>query len=257
MTGSLRGIASIALPELLASSSIDVAGVVFVQSAPSRRGAKHLLRKLRKTMAIGPLGAINGLRMRAWYARAYEAYLPTRDIRQICREANVPLHDVDSASSQRCREIVSELDSDYGLSLGNGYIPRSTFSIPRYGMLNVHHERLPAFRGAQSVLWQLYEGSATTGFTIHEVERGLDEGSIVFEQSMPILFESDVSATVTRTYAALVRASVEALVDILGTGEGRLAATPQREGRSFTTPTYWQFLRMRRHHDRLARQKAS
>ena len=52
-------------------------------------------------------------------------------------------------------------------------------------MLNIHHEELPAFRNAQSVIWQLHEGRNKTGYTVHEITREIDGGRILKQSRSP------------------------------------------------------------------------
>ena len=60
-------------------------------------------------------------------------------------------------------------EADLGLALGNGFIGPSIFTIPCFGMVNIHSEMLPEFRGAQSFIWPIYEGVGWMGFTIHQI----------------------------------------------------------------------------------------
>lgn len=255
LTSCERGIASLALPELAATPGIEIAAVVRSRGelTPKQRRRRRI-KTLRKTLAIGPLGAVNGIRMRRWYGADLDQLLRLPSLEEACAERGVPLVSVPSVGHPETVEAVSSLGADLGLSLGNGYIGPRVFTIPRLGMLNIHHEVLPRFRGAQSVIWQIYHGSRETGFTIHRIDRGIDTGAVVYQEIVPITFAPTLGETVTRTLAEVFVRSVKALCRVVAEAETAIpAATIQTGGEHFTTPTFRQFLRMKREHARLAR----
>lgn len=55
------------------------------------------------------------------------------------------------------------------------------------GVVNVHPALLPAFPGAHAVEDALAAGVAETGATVHLVDEGLDTGSILRQESVPVL----------------------------------------------------------------------
>lgn len=251
MTQRSHGLGALALPRLVEADGVDVVGLVHVAPAVRRRS---LRRTLRKVWRIGPFGALNGVRMRRWYGADLTDALGLDPVDAVARKAGVPVYRVPGPGSAEAAEVLQALGVDVALSLGNGYIPERVYSVPRLGMLNVHHELLPEFRGAQGVIWQLHEGSGTTGFTIHAVDRSIDTGAILHREEVPIVFGEDLGATVTATMAELYRRSADRLPEVVRTLERRLAeAGPQGPGRSFTTPSWSAFRRIRQNHDRLRR----
>lgn len=242
------------LPRLLAVPGVEIMAVLRSRGERSPEQQRRFRRrKLLKLLQVGALGALNGIRMRRWYDLGAES--GCRDIGEIAKEAGVAYTEWGRFAQDDCRAFLRSLDCDLALSLGNGYIPKSVFDIPRLGSLNVHHELLPAMRGAQSVIWQLHQGSSTTGFTIHRIDAGIDTGAIVRCVALPIVFGRTLEQTVKQTYVALVRASADALADILVNPESIEESRPQAAGNSFTTPTIWQFARMVRQHARLSKGK--
>jgi methionyl-tRNA formyltransferase len=245
------GFASYCLPTLAKLPGVDVAGVILnegVVTRPWRRRWKNLLKLAR----IGPLGAFNGVRMRRWYGDDLHALLPMPPLEPLAAELNVPYFRTPSLLDQKTVDLVQGFGADLGLSLGNGYIPERVFSIPRLGMLNIHHELLPEFQGAISVMWQIYFGSRTTGYTIHKIDRRIDTGDILLRREVPIDLQPTLGQTVTRTTAKVMEASLAGLGELL-TNYDRFEreARPQGLGRRFTTPTYWQYRRMLRRHGQM------
>ena len=242
---------SLAIPLLESDPRIKLAGLIHVKPRGGR-GGRSWKRTLRKLRAIGPLGALNGARMRRWYGEDLSRALALEPVDRVARELGVPVFPVPGTGSAEAEGLIRGLGVDAVISLGNGYIPERVYAVPRLGTVNVHHELLPHFRGAQGVIWQLHEGSSTTGFTVHSVDKSLDTGAILYREEVPILFKDALGATVTATMAESYRRSAERLPDIVSDLERLVAsAVPQGRGRSFTTPSFRQFRRIRANHRRL------
>ena len=248
LTSVERGYASLCLERLLDEPSVEVRMVVLSRGASrTKRGAK-----LRKLLKIGLLGALNGIRMRKWFSQEVNHALGCKSIVDVARERGVPLEVVEATNSDRTVDIFRQSNADLGLSLGNAYISKRVFSVPKHGMVNVHHEELPRYRGAQSIIWQIHDGSRQTGYSIHEVTSKIDEGRILLQELFAIEFKPTLRETVVHNYAESKRRSVEGLARLLKDFDGYVAkAKPQSVGTHYTTPSFWQFLRMLRQHRKL------
>lgn len=240
-----RDYASRCLSTLVATPGVAVVGAILAHGGTPGRSERG--RKWRKAFRIGFLGALNGIRMRDWY-RDPDA----PDLEAECRRLGVPFHETPFLNCDTTRELFRAAHADIGLSLGNGYIAESVFSIPRLGMLNIHTELLPRFQGGLGVIWPIHEGLAETGFTIHRVARKLDAGDIVVQERYPIAFRPTLGETVRATMA-IARARVPAAfaATCANLDAAIAAARAQQPGRTYTTPTFREFLRMRRNHRRL------
>ena len=257
LTGSRTGLASLALPRLAEEQGIDVAMVVLSQGAVPNPWRERR-RKLRKVLKIGPFGAINGMRMRRWFTDEIARRLRIPAIEAVAQSLEVHLERTPATNSPRTVELFRKASADLGLSLGNSYISPRVFTIPDQGMINVHHEILPEFRGAQSVIWQIHEGLRETGYTIHQIDRDIDTGSILLQRRMPIEWMPTLAETVSHNYARLYTASAEGLVSVVKDYAAIAAgAKPQGRGRTYTTPTLTQYLKMLRQHRRLSQKAKS
>ncbi|MCB0774634.1 MAG: hypothetical protein KJZ58_07930 [Flavobacteriales bacterium] len=253
LTSGRKGTAGHHLPLLLDSGCCEVVAVIYSQGQVANKW-RHAWRKARKMIRIGPLGALNGIRMRGWFDVNGE--LGIKDVQQTCAERGVPFHETAAINTRRTEELFRESGGELGISLGNSYITPGIFNIPRLGMINIHHELLPAFQNAQSIIWQLYHGSDTTGFTIHAIDRRIDTGNILLQRAIPIKFGPTLPATITQTMAALIEASGEGLVHCLRHfPELAAQAKPQGRGTAYTTPSLWQFLRIKRNWKKLVKGK--
>lgn len=244
LTSFERGFASLAVPGL-ADHDVEIARVVVAAPAAGRG------RQLQKVRRIGVLGALNGIRMRGWYGEQTRARLGLEEIGAL----GFDVVRTPSVNSDETAAAFASADADLGLSLGTGYIQPRVFSIPRHGMVNVHHELLPEFPGAQSVIWPIHEGVAQTGYTIHRIDETIDGGAILVREERPIEFRGSLRETVVHNHARSWELSVEGLRRVLSNWDDAVAnARPQTRARGFTTPTARQFARMVSNHRRLARE---
>ena len=243
-----HGPASYCLPVLCGNPALHVDRVILARSLSAAPPRKRLARKLRKTMRIGITGALNGMRLRAWYSE------DVPHVRDVCSELGVRLDEVDAINTDAARELVKAAAPDVALSLGNSYIAPSVFSIPRYGTLNIHTEVLPAFKGAQSIIWPIYEGVAETGFTIHQIDRGIDTGRILYQKKQRITFYPTLRETVERNLQVLRADIPGALSHVCENLPGLMeTAAPQTGGKSYTTPSLREYWRMIRNHRKMYR----
>ena len=177
-----------------------------------------------------------------------------KDIQALCNSLNVKFVETECINTRATREFFEQADADLGLSLGNGYIGKSVFSIPKYGMINVHHEVLPKFQGAMSVMWPIYEDIRETGFTIHQIDQHIDTGYILFQKKFPIKFYPSLKQTIQKNVERLMAQTPEAFSYVCENYiHLRTKAIKQENGKHYTTPTLWQFLRIMKNNKRYYR----
>lgn len=244
LTSSSQGSASVQLAELVKSKKIKVKAVVLNRGLITNK-KKYYKRKISKILKIGLFGALNGIRMRKWYSRGVSEYLIVEPIENLCNLYNIPLKVTPTINHPQTIEYFQNANADIGLSLGNSYIGRKVFSIPKYGMINVHHEELPAYQNAQSIIWQLYNNSSNTGYTIHKIDKHIDTGKILFKEIVPIIFKQNLESTVSFNYSVLWEKASEGMVKLLENFENyNEKSITQGRGKSYTTPSLKQYLKI-------------
>jgi methionyl-tRNA formyltransferase len=254
LTSSRTGTASYCLPLLLSESKAEIVQVIYSEGMISNR-KKYYRQKIKKIARIGFFGALNGIRIRKWFSLEAIKGERIEDIEKICEKAKIPFAVTQTIGSSETVGIMKSCAPDLGLSLGNSYIPSKVFSIPGQGMLNIHGEILPEFQNAQSVIWQLYEGSRMTGYTIHKIDRKIDEGDILKQEKFPILFKPTLKATVAHSCAEILRRAAIGLIDVLDHfDQYDLQSQRQGKGRTYTTPSIRQFMRIVRNYKRLRKE---
>ena len=244
LASSNKGTASHHLPYLLLSTVCEISMVILSKGSALNR-QEYYRRKIRKMLKIGLFGALNGIRMRKWYQKDIKKYIEIGSLEEICFKMNIPFYYTPAINCDVTKQLFHQARADVGISLGNGYIGKNIFSIPKYGMLNVHHEILPQYKNAQSIIWQIYNGSINTGYTIHKIDQHIDTGEILFEKTVPILFKNTLSDSVACTSAVLLKESANGLIYVIENFDFLFtAAKPQSGGKSYTTPSFMQFLKI-------------
>jgi len=90
---------------------------------------------------------------------------------------------------------------------------------------------------------------------MHRIDRLIDTSDILYQEKMPLQLKPTLGETVNANIARLYEASAGGLVDVVNNfTELAASAKPQAGGRSFTTPTFWQYLRMVRQPGKFYRQ---
>ena len=242
VTALRRSTASRCLPILLASSKIEIARVILIERSTDYNW-KTVCRKFRKLRSIGILGALNGVRMRPWFDSG-----DVEDVEELCSKLGVEFSLTSRTNCEKTSRLLSDSEAELGLSLGNGYLARSVFSVPRFGMINVHGEILPRFPGAQSVIWAIHEGCPVTGFTIHQINSKIDRGTILHQESWPIRYQASLLGTV-KANLALLNERLPHAVSFVCENYGSLRNGIHSDGsygRSYTTPSFREFCKMQR-----------
>ena len=244
LTSQTKGTAGHHLPVLLNTKKYKVQFVIYneMQSVSKKKRLKQIIKKVKK---IGIFGALNGIRMRKWFSSDVEDLLNIETVESICKQHNIPFYKISGFSDKQIPFIFSEFISDLGISLGNGYIPKSFFTLPKFGMINIHHEILPHYQNAQSIIWQIYNGSSNTGYTIHEIDSSIDTGNILYQKPVSIAFKNSLATTISATSALLLKESAAGLKELLENFSFYTARSKKQEkGTSYTTPSVKQYYRI-------------
>ena len=246
LTSSLQGLGSHQLKRILQSDTINVKMIV-VSKGEIRNKKRYAKRKIRKILKIGIFGALNGFRMRKWYStESIGCYLDDIEpLDKICSDSNIPFKTTPTINCQQTISIFREANADLGLSLGNGYIGSKVFMIPKLGMINIHHEELPDYQNAQSIIWQIFNHSSFTGYTIHKIDKHIDTGEILYKEKIPIVFRNNLSDTVSYNCARLWERSALGFVKLLENFSFYFEhSVPQKNGNSYTTPSLFQYMKI-------------
>lgn len=162
--------------------NVEVLAVVRAPELRQRSVAKRL-KLLYRRQGVGGL-ARSGLRRVGALARRLGRAIGVGHARPGLTNdgSSVRVLDVEPFGSAATTATLKQLAPDLGVVYGTGILREETFGIPRFGCVNMHCGRLPDYKGAPPGFWELYEGEAVVGVTIHRVTAKLDAGPILAQE---------------------------------------------------------------------------
>jgi methionyl-tRNA formyltransferase len=160
--GMLGEFSRLPLEKLLAAG-VNVCGVVVPgEKAPARPPIRLLppQKIVTSLPLLTPYRALNIIHL-AW-------------------EQGIPAYELNQPGHPETLAALAQLQPDVALvACFSRIIPPDLLGLPRYGILNLHPSRLPAYRGPEPIFWQLRDGVNPVGVTLHVMDAGLDTGEIV------------------------------------------------------------------------------
>jgi methionyl-tRNA formyltransferase len=105
--------------------------------------------------------------------------------------------------SAEVREKLKSYQADVMVVMAYGLLlPMSILEAPKYGCINIHVSLLPRWRGAAPVQHAILAGDTETGVTIMQMDKGLDTGVILHQQSC-LMHEKDTSESIYANLAEI------------------------------------------------------
>lgn len=151
--------------------------------------------------------------------------VPEDDINQLSEKHGFPVLILDKINSAESVARLKELEADLFILCGyNKIIKQQVIEIPPLGTINLHGGKLPDFRGAAPLNWQIIHGETSGGCAIIYVDEGIDTGDIIAQEIYPITDEDTHASVLEKTLRIFPRLLVEVLEQI---ENGTVKATPQ------------------------------
>lgn len=98
----------------------------------------------------------------------------------LCEQLSIPLF-----YSENLSEYKKELAQlDLLLVCRFNLLKESVFSLPKLGSINIHNALLPDYPGVHPVSWAILQGKEELGVTVHKIDKGIDSGAILLQQSV-------------------------------------------------------------------------
>ncbi len=160
-------------------------GQLTLITAPAAPG-KSIARLLRDTYRYeGPPGLLDAAirRARKFLGLQERNVLGTLAARRCPSVAHYAMADF---QSKACRDWIGAMDPDLGIVVGGPILRTELFSLPRLGCINLHLGAAPEFRGSSPGFYELLEGVAEVGITVHRVTETLDGGNILLQERFPL-----------------------------------------------------------------------
>lgn len=125
---------------------------------------------------------------------------------------------LDAAAEARYVAALREANVDYVALAGFMRILKGDFlsAFPQR-VINIHPSLLPAFPGLESWKQALAHGVKVTGCTVHVVDAGVDTGTILAQQVVPVM-DDDTAASLHERIQIAERTVYPQVMNVLGRG---------------------------------------
>lgn len=100
-------------------------------------------------------------------------------IKEFANNYKIPILQPYKLDGHFFQQKLKELNPTLGVVVEFRILPKSTFSIPKWGCINLHSALLPEFRGASTIHSALKSGNQTTGATVFKITESIDSGDII------------------------------------------------------------------------------
>ncbi len=157
-------------------------------------------------------------------------HLSAPPVKEKALEYGIPCYQPQMLKDDNLRDTLAGYNCDIFIVVAYGkLIPRSIFSLPPLGTINLHPSLLPQYRGAAPIEWALYNGEKQTGVTVQLINDELDAGDIVIQSAVTIA----PNETAQEVYDKVMPPGAELLVQAVhGLYNGSLQPIPQDHSRA-------------------------
>lgn len=138
-------------------------------------------------------------------------------------------------SNLKSPEFLSELkafNANLQIVVAFRMLPEIVWSMPNLGTFNLHASLLPQYRGAAPINWALINGEKETGTTTFFLQQEIDTGSIIYQQTEPILETDDAGSLYNRLMVSGARLVVQTAEAIANES---YPSVPQAESKNLKT----------------------
>ncbi len=155
------------------------------------------------------------------------------DVKKFALEHNLRILQPEKLRDPEFVQTLHDLKPDMMIVVAFRMLPEMVWSIPHLGTFNLHGSLLPKYRGAAPINWAIIQGEKETGVTTFLLDKAIDTGQLLLQQSIPIE-ETDNAGTLhdkmMHLGADLVLATVQQLES------GTLQPSPQKDQESTHAP---------------------
>lgn len=113
-------------------------------------------------------------------------------IKEYAIENSIKCLQPESMKDEEFINSLVQLNADLFVIVAFKILPRSVFTLPKYGSFNLHGSLLPKYRGAAPIHWAIINGDKKTGVTTFFLEEKVDTGSMIFQAELPIEDEDNL-----------------------------------------------------------------
>ncbi|OSQ24999.1 methionyl-tRNA formyltransferase [Campylobacter concisus] len=117
------------------------------------------------------------------------------DLTSLCKNAIIPFKYVDDINSNENIDWIRSLSPDIIFCFGwSNLIKKDLLGLPKMGVVGYHPALLPKNRGRHPLIWALALGLNVGGSTFFFMAEGTDDGDILSQEKVEILYEDDAKS---------------------------------------------------------------
>lgn len=117
------------------------------------------------------------------------------DLTPLCKQADVPIKYVGDVNSNEDIAWIRSLSPDIIFCFGwSNLIKKDLLGLPKMGVVGYHPALLPKNRGRHPLIWALALGLNVSGSTFFFMTEGADDGDILSQEKVEILYEDDAKS---------------------------------------------------------------
>ena len=117
------------------------------------------------------------------------------DLTPLCKKAGIPFKYVDDINSNENIAWIRSLSPDIIFCFGwSNLIKKDLLGLPKMGVVGYHPALLPKNRGRHPLIWALTLGLNVSGSTFFFMTEGADDGDILSQEKVEILYEDDAKS---------------------------------------------------------------
>ncbi|MFC1658438.1 formyltransferase family protein [Candidatus Omnitrophota bacterium] len=204
--------------------------------------AKRSLPKLVKQM-YNFYGFRDFLRMALRY---FMARIKRGTLKNLLRNHRVSVFKEPDINSDAFLDFCRRQEPDIIVSVAAPQVFREKLlSLPKWGCINIHHSKLPQYRGMMPNFWQMFYDEETAGITVHSINLRIDEGKIILQREIPIIKGESLDSLIKRSKRIGAHCVIEALDLIREDKVSYLPNNPEK-GSYFSFPDRKDVLAFRR-----------
>jgi methionyl-tRNA formyltransferase len=122
-------------------------------------------------------------------------------LKQFCQKFNIDYLKVANINSKNFIDKISKYKCDIFVSMSfNQIFKNEIINLTKYKIINCHAGKLPFYRGRNILNWVLINDQKEFGITVHYVDKGIDTGDIILQDTYPITMQDDYSTLLEKAY---------------------------------------------------------
>jgi methionyl-tRNA formyltransferase len=138
-------------------------------------------------------------------------------VKQYALSAGLPVLQPEKLKDEAFIEALRQWKADLQIVVAFRMLPEVVWSMPRYGTFNLHASLLPQYRGAAPINWAIINGETQTGVTTFFIDKEIDTGRIIKQETCPV-YDTDDAGTLHDRLRALGTPLVLQTVNMLIAG---------------------------------------